>query len=228
MDNDRIGAKELYGKAYILFEQKKHAQLLEVCTALLTRCPKSKEAKWALNNFPISWDADNKRAITIDPMICRNCGEDSYIYNKSSGLYDCKNCGRTGSDHLQKVLKDQLIEDAGEKSAFRKTKTIMKLRKFAAAVVTILGAGILIKELDLFAFYYRIQGKLPAIRSAAEWFSDPMGKANPLRTVDVGFTIGSLIGGIIGLYIVYRLIAGTQNLHEEIKKKSSSSKKSTQ
>jgi hypothetical protein len=60
-------AKELYNQAYSNYERKKYNKLIEICSQLLKEYPDSKEARWALKNFPITWDSiNNNLFLTLD------------------------------------------------------------------------------------------------------------------------------------------------------------------
>ncbi|MBI5675955.1 MAG: hypothetical protein HZC48_09060 [Nitrospirae bacterium] len=52
--------KDLYNTAYSHYESKEYDHLLEICTLIFSKYPNSKEAKWAIKNFPITWDKEEK------------------------------------------------------------------------------------------------------------------------------------------------------------------------
>jgi hypothetical protein len=58
--NKNLTSIDLYAQAYLLNESKAYNNLLEICTILLNKFPDSKEAKWAIKEFPIKWDRDKK------------------------------------------------------------------------------------------------------------------------------------------------------------------------
>ena len=63
LDNflNSANAKELYDKAYDYHEAGELAKLEQLCRVLLNNFPNSKEAKWALRNFPITRNTTTKQ-----------------------------------------------------------------------------------------------------------------------------------------------------------------------
>jgi hypothetical protein len=60
-NNKSRAVKDLYHHAYLLYDSKAYDKLLEACSQILTEYPNSKEARFALKNFPIVWDEVGKK-----------------------------------------------------------------------------------------------------------------------------------------------------------------------
>lgn len=131
--------------------------------------------------------------VSADMITCAWCRKDRFTYHNGENLFYCEDCGKAANDIVQKHLKIKLIDTVGGESAFKKKKMVMRSRKFTAIIITWLGTFGLIRQLDLFDFYNKLTGGTTHITGA-----------------DTGLKIGGIIGGLAGLYILYKLIAGPQ------------------